>query len=202
MSERMQEAALAAAQLLGLVVAGVVLYQMGQPEVGSLVIGAALGHAAPRRARRGAGGSAVLALLGVMALGGTLVGCGASAIRTHATSATIATIAAQGARDVLMRSADEAIARCNAGPADARATCLDEAERVHRDAGVAFDAARLAIAGYRDAVEVAALAGDEEIARVVLERGASFAMREWDAFRELLRALGADVDALLPGGGR
>lgn len=52
MSERMQEALLSAAQMLGLVAAGVVLYHLGQPEVGSVVIGAAIGHAAPRRQRK------------------------------------------------------------------------------------------------------------------------------------------------------
>ncbi|AKF06092.1 hypothetical protein DB32_003241 [Sandaracinus amylolyticus] len=157
------------------------------------------------RPSRRAGGSSIaslvaVAFLGVVGLALLVSGCGASAVRIHATSATIATHAASAARVELLRAVDEAIARCQARPEVERAACLEQAERQHRDAGVALDAAVMAIADYREAVEVAHLAEDQELVAVVLSRAKAHASAQWSRALELATALGAnlpsDLDAL------
>lgn len=49
MSERVQEAALGVVTTLGLALVGLALYHLDAHEAGMLVLGAAIGHAAPRR---------------------------------------------------------------------------------------------------------------------------------------------------------
>ncbi|UJR81502.1 hypothetical protein [Sandaracinus amylolyticus] len=150
MSERMQEAALAAAQLLGLVIAGIVLYQMGQTEVGSLVIGAALGHAAPRRARGGGGVPPVaplLMLLGAIALG-ALSGCDGppDAARRSVEVATVVLLDADRDAAVRYTAAAEAAIERSTTLAEYRAAmsphdALEQALRVSQSTILAADAA-------------------------------------------------------------
>lgn len=146
--------------------------------------------------------TAVLVAIAFVALSG----CGASAVRIHATSATIATQAASAIRAELVRARDAAIAECGARPVDDRLACLDEAEERHSAASIAFDAAVMAIAEYREGIEVAHLAHDQEIAAVVLSRLKSHAESQIERAIELARASGARVDvgelALASGGAR
>jgi hypothetical protein len=119
----MQEAVLAAAQLLGLVIAGVVLYQMGQTEVGSLVIGAALGHAAPRRRRGDGGGSGAggaLALLLAVGVALSATGCGPTALEVNGRVATALDVASAESATVIR---------------DQRRAAMESAGRAVLDAG-------------------------------------------------------------------
>lgn len=157
----------------------------------------------PGDRRRGAASPVLVLALVVLALvivvaGGTLLGgCGASAVRVHATSATIATASLSTARPVLLRAADAAIARCEAGPVSELAACLDREEDLARRGGLAFDAARLAVAGYRETVDIAALADDEAAAAEALRRAKELAVREVGNFIAIVRELDPDSAALL-----
>lgn len=133
-----------------------------------------------------------LAVVGLVALGALLSGCGASAVRIHATSATIATVTASVARAELLRAVDRAIEECRAS-ADP-APCLARAERQHQEAAIALDSAVIAIATYREAIEIAHLADDQELAAVVLMRAKAHAADQWSRATSLATALGADLD--------
>lgn len=149
--------------------------------------------------------AAILTLVLVAIAAVALSGCGASAVHIHATSATIATQAASAIRAELVRARDAAIAECGARPVDERLACLDEAEELHTAAALALDAAVMAIVEYREGIEVAHLAHDQEIAAVVLSRLKSHAVSQIERAIELARASGARVDvgelALAPAGG-
>lgn len=132
-------------------------------------------------------------------------GCGASAVQVHATSATLATHAATAARAELLRAVDARIAECRASAEPT--PCLDESERLYREAGVALDAAVMAIADYRELIEVAHLAEDQDVVVVVLTRAKAHAASQWSRALELATALGADLPTqtaalAAPGGAR
>lgn len=159
----------------------------------------------PRRRTEGSTGPgpAIAMVVGALALAlaiGLLSGCGASAVRIHATSATIATHAATAARAELLRAVDARIAACRALPEPV--PCLDEAQRQATDAGIALDAAVIAIASYREAVEVAHLAEDQDVAGVVLARAKAHASEQWSRVLVLATALGADLPTSPDGGPR
>jgi hypothetical protein len=143
---------------------------------------------------------AAIVVLGAVAIVATCAaGCSPSAIRVHATTATIATTALAGARPVLLEAVDTAIARCDAAPLEERASCLDEAERTHRRAGVVFDSAVLATGAYRDGIETAALAGDDPAVDAALDRGLAAVRDRWGEFLELVRVLDPAAAARLGG---
>lgn len=125
-------------------------------------------------------------------------GCGASAVRTHATLSTVAAATLEQGRRVLLEETDRAIAACPAPSSPERAECLRAGEERLRPAGAGFDAVRLVVLGHREAVETASIAGDGDAVRVALGRVWALVPREWEALLELLMALGADVSSLMP----
>jgi hypothetical protein len=156
----------------------------------------------PPADRAGHASLAALLAVGTIALAAALamLGCSPSAIRVHATSATIATTALAGVRPILLEAADAAIARCEAGPLEERAACLDEAERTHQRVGVVFDSAVLATGVYRDGIETAAIAGgDDPAVNAALDRGLAAVRARWGELLELVRVLDPDAAARLGG---
>ena len=130
----------------------------------------------------------VLALLGL-----TLAGCGASAIRTHATASTVAAVTLDQGRRALVAETRESIAACSGDRA-----CLDAAEARIAPLGVAFDAVRLAAVAHREAVEAAHVAGDGDAVGLALGRAWHVLADEWPSFLAMLQAAGVDVGALMP----
>lgn len=202
MSERMQEAALAAAQLLGLVIAGVVLYHLGQPEVGSLVIGAALGHAAPRRRKGDRPSTPPPAALLVLCIAGAAVlsGCGASAVQTSARAATVAAVATQGAARIVTESARADLdAACPLAEYPTQGPALDacaapvRARWAPADAAVA--ATRATLVAWVEVLSLAQMAGGDDLLGAMIEAARAF-MSAWDDLARALRSVGVEAPQL------
>lgn len=131
-------------------------------------------------------------ILGALAL--ALTGCGASALRTHSTVATVARVSVVTAGDAIVRTCEAALTRCT-----------DEAcvERVAADckvAGTAADAARAGVRAYVDTIEIAAHA-DEGAVAPALDAAVQMMARLYDALRAALASvpsLGVTLPELPP----
>lgn len=120
-------------------------------------------------------------LLGTLALV-ALTGCGASALRTHSTIATVARVSVVTAGEAIARTCEVALSRCT-----------DEAciERTSADCTVAGTAAEAAIDGVRayvDVIEVAALADEGQVA-ASLDLAVQTMARLYNALRDALASL-------------
>lgn len=131
------------------------------------------------------------------ALLAVLSGCGASALRTHAVGAIGATVTMEAAREAILASADQHLARCGEGPPDARPACFEAAARDARGAASAYDAARLALSAWRDAIEVAAIARDDASSLEWLVQAAMRFAALWRALRASARGVELS-DPLIP----
>lgn len=196
MSERMQEAALAAAQLLGLVIAGVVLYQLGQPEVGSLVIGAALGHAAPRRRKGDRPSTPPPAALLVLCIAGAgvLSGCGASAVGTQYQALRVAAEVYDAATD-----GAEAALTTQAAACDGDDPCLDALRAAWLPVRAAQATVLLGLQGWAGALRVWEVSGDVPALMRAAMRAAESFWRAMETWAEAGRAVGWDLPALTGG---
>lgn len=111
-----------------------------------------------------------------------LTGCGASALRTHSTIATVARVSVVTAGEAIARTCEAALSRCT-----------DEAcvERTSADCTVAGTAAEAAIDGVRayvDVIEVAALADEGQVA-ASLDLAVQTMARLYNALRDALASL-------------
>ena len=111
-----------------------------------------------------------------------LTGCGASALRTHSTIATVARVSVVTAGEAIARTCEVALSRCT-----------DEAcvERTSADCTVAGTAAEAAIDGVRayvDVIEVAALADEGQVA-ASLDLAVQTMARLYNALRDALASL-------------
>lgn len=111
-----------------------------------------------------------------------LTGCGASALRTHSTIATVARVSVVTAGEAIARTCEVALSRCT-----------DEAciERTSADCTVAGTAAEAAIDGVRayvDVIEVAALADEGQVA-ASLDLAVQAMARLYNALRDALASL-------------
>lgn len=111
-----------------------------------------------------------------------LTGCGASALRTHSTIATVARVSVVAAGEAIARTCEVALSRCT-----------DEAcvERTSADCTVAGTAAEAAIDGVRayvDVIEVAALADEGQVA-ASLDLAVQTMARLYEALRDALASL-------------
>lgn len=111
-----------------------------------------------------------------------LTGCGASALRTHSTIATVARVSVVTAGEAIARTCEVALSRCT-----------DEAciERTSADCTVAGTAAEAAIDGVRayvDVIEVAALADEGQVA-ASLDLAVQTMARLYEALRDALASL-------------
>lgn len=137
----------------------------------------------------------VLAALGLAcALAVAVSGCGASAVRDHATAATVLTVAVRGAGDLAVGAVDLAGSQCE------DAACVDRVEDAASAVAVAHEGLRLAAGTYRDAVEVAAVADQGEAALLgALVTALARTVARWDEMVTVLRdRLAVDLPLLPP----
>lgn len=129
-----------------------------------------------------------LALALLVVLGAS--GCGASALRTHATIATVASVAIAAAAPSVPAACDAALTTCRGEVA-----CVTETAERCRVAARATDGLVAAVRGYVDAVEVASYA-DEGQALPALLAAWSGLVRLWPTVVAVLAAIGVTVPAL------
>lgn len=127
-----------------------------------------------------------------------LTGCGASALRAHASAAAVLTVAHEGAREVLVATVDAQAAECEARPEAERAPCAETLRAVAEPAAVAVDGVRAGLTVYREAVTVAAAAEAGEDVLSALAVALARVVREWDTVAAALSRLGVDVPPLPP----
>ncbi len=143
-------------------------------------------------------GPALLALMRPMLRGPALAlivglgasGCGASALSTHATIATVAAVTLGGAAPLVDPACDAALTACQREP-----TCLAETAGRCRAASAAVDGLALMTRGYLDAIEVASMA-DEGAAMPALMTGLSRLVVRWGEVAAYLLRFGVELPAL------
>jgi hypothetical protein len=117
-------------------------------------------------------------------------GCGASALRTHATIATVASIAIGGAAPLVAPTCDAALNACHG-----EAQCVSETAERCRVAGASVDGLALATRAYIDAIEVASMAEEGETLPALMT-GLSRLVVRWGEVVALLGRFGIDLQAL------
>jgi hypothetical protein len=126
-------------------------------------------------------------------VGALLTGCGGGAVRVHAESAAIATVAASGAQDVYLRALDQRMGACE--PGSAGAGCVYRTRLEMRDAEAGVESLRVLAATYRDAVRVAILAGSDDVASTLFV-AASRLITRWADVARIFRLYDLDLPTL------
>jgi hypothetical protein len=150
------------------------------------------------RSREGCARAPALAVVvGVVAacvlIGALLAGCGGGAVRVHAESAAIATVAASGAQDVYLRALDSRMNACE--PGSAGTGCVHRTRMEMRNAEAGVESLRVLAATYRDAVRVAILAGSDDVASTLLV-AASRLITRWADVARIFRLYDLDLPTL------
>lgn len=134
-----------------------------------------------------------VALGGLALLAVCVTGCGASALQSHATAATVITVAAQGAGDVAVASVEHAAQQCS------DAACVERVREAGAVVAVTHESLRIAALTYREAVEVAAAAQEGDTLLSALVTALARVVVQWDALVAVLRErLDADLPSLPP----
>jgi hypothetical protein len=163
---------------------------------------------APPPGRHRSGHVLVDVLLGVVVVAGTLLlaalhsGCGASALQTQARAATVATVALEVAHRATMEETERRLEACG------DVACTQDVERSMAPIALAYEAARVSLVGWVEALQVAAVAGDDgDVIAALLTAGARW-LALWDPLAAALAGVGVEVPRLPPlvtgllGGGR
>jgi len=180
--------------MLSLVATAIAMSVSGHDELAATALGGALAYAVP--ASRGIPGKvpiqviAIAVGLGAGALMGT--GCGASALRTHATIATVASASLGAAAPLVAPSCDLALVQC----AHAEPCVTETAERC-RVAAAATEGLIASTALYIDAIDAAALADEGLVMPALLALAVALA-RGWAAAVAALAGVGVTLPALPP----
>lgn len=135
-------------------------------------------------------GSLRVALLVPLAI--AVAGCGASALRTHATVGTVAAVTVASTAPLVAPACDAALTDCHGD-----AACIDRTGATCLAASRAHDAARAGVTAYLDAIEVAALADEGEVLPA-LATGLRGLAALWEAARVALAPLRVELPALPP----
>lgn len=146
-------------------------------------VGAVLLSALPAILRR-------VAVLIPIALLVALPGCGASALRQHATIATVAAGTLAATAPLAAPACDAALASC-----EGRSQCIDETAERCRLAAAALEGAGAATRAYLDGLEVAVLADEGAVLPALLAALGALA-RAWGEAAATLAALGVELPAL------
>lgn len=129
--------------------------------------------------------SGVLPLLFVV---GLATGCGAGALRAHASAATIATVALEGVHRTTMQITEERLRDCT------DAACADGVEKSMASVVLAYESARAGLVTWVDAIRVAQIAGEGgDVAGALLTAAARWVADLWPALVEAIEAV-IDVD--------
>ncbi len=118
------------------------------------------------------------------------LGCGASALRTHATIATIAAGTLASTAPLVAPACDAALAGC-----DGAAVCIDSTVERCRVATVAAEGALVATRGYIDAIDAASLADEGLVLPALLSLASALAAR-WAEVVAALAGVGVTLPAL------
>jgi hypothetical protein len=143
--------------------------------------------------------AAVLALV-LAAIAWLASGCGASALRQHATAARLTMVALDTAGDAIVEGTQAAVDACPAPGDPARPACIEQVSEVSRAAAASRDALIAPAHAWRDAILAAAADPDSPDVMAALTAAASAIARHWASFAGALSALGVDVPAFaVPG---
>jgi hypothetical protein len=128
-----------------------------------------------------------LAISIALVLGAALLtGCGASALRTHSTIATIARVSVVTAGDAVALTCETALARCT------DAACVERTGGDCRTAATAAEAAIAGVRAYVDVIEVAARADEGQIGEA-LDLALQAMARVYESVRETFASLSLGV---------
>ena len=119
-------------------------------------------------------------------------GCGASALRTHATIGAVAQVTMSTTRELVPAGCDAALTACHGD-----ASCIDRTAGDCRIAATAYDSALAGVRAYLDAVQVAAM-GDEGLVLPALLVGLAGLAHLWESTRAALAGVGVTLPALPP----
>ena len=121
-----------------------------------------------------------------------LAGCGASALRTHQTIATIARVSVVAAHPAIVSACETLMSRCTDD------ACLERVGHDCEAAAVARDTAHAAVRAYVDTIQIAAHADEGRVAPA-LDLALSTLARVYDAAREAIaRTTGYQLPELPP----
>lgn len=119
-----------------------------------------------------------------------LIGCGAGAIQAQARAATVAVVALEGAHRLTMDEAERRLDECRTD------ACTGAVEADLAPVAAAHDAARAALAGWVEALQLALVAGEDGdvVAALVVAAGRWTAL--WGELSSTLAGLGVVLPAL------
>lgn len=129
-------------------------------------------------------------LLAALACAAPLTGCGASALRTHATIGSVAAVTLGHAAPLVAPACDVALTQCRGEVA-----CVTETAERCRVATGAVEGLVLVTRGYLDAIEVASMADEGEVMPALLT-GLSRLVVRWAEVVALLGRFGVALPAL------
>lgn len=116
-------------------------------------------------------------------------GCGGSLL-AQARAATIATVALEGGRRLIVEAHEQRSAECE------DEACVLSVREEMRPVEAAYEGLRLSLSAWVAGLDVAHLAGvGEEVLPSLLTAGLRFVV-DWGAFADALRALGVEVPSL------
>lgn len=120
------------------------------------------------------------------------VGCGGSLL-AQARAATIATVALEGGRRLIVEVHEQRSASCE------DEACVLRVREEMRPAEAAYEGLRLSLSAWVAGLDIGALAGvGDELLPSLMTAGMRFVV-DWQAFADALRALGVDVPGLPAG---
>lgn len=129
-----------------------------------------------------------IGIVALLLLGWMLAGCGGGAIRSQARAATVAVVALEGAHRLAMETTEARLDACHTIP------CTEVVEADMAPVVAVHDAARVALAGWVEALQLALVAGeDEQVLGALL-----VAAGRWAALWAELTAAMAQVGVELP----
>jgi hypothetical protein len=140
---------------------------------------------------KAAAGTAVALLLAVV-VATSNSGCGAGAIQVQARAATVATVALESAHGAVMDETERRLDACT------DVACTQDVERAMAPIALAHEAARVALVGWVDALQLAMVAGEDgDVISALLTAGARW-LSLWDPLAAALAGVGVDVPRLPP----
>lgn len=131
-------------------------------------------------------------LLSVLMLAIVLPGCGAGALQVQARAATVATVALEGAHRLTMDETERRLEAC------LDVACIQDVERTMAPIALAYEAARVSLVGWVEALQVAQVAGDDGDVIGALLTAAGRWLALWDPLAAALAGVGVDVPLLPP----
>lgn len=131
--------------------------------------------------------------LAMLLLGWMLTGCGAGAIRAQARAATVAVVALEGAHRLAMETTEARLDACET------IACTEAVESDMAPVVAVHDAARVALAGWVEALQLALVAGeDEQVLGALLVAAGRWAAL-WGQLAAAMAQVGVELPALPTG---